>query len=148
MSYFEKHNPAIEGSTESPNLTIIQKKYVEVLTILDRVANTVGLRRGVFWSEAPNGFSRMLEAIKNDGKNIDTMKPEEVEEYEKQYRYERISGQRLGNSALILQYLVHLAHEDKEVKKMADEFITEAKVIASKVTSEYVRGEKAHGNTK
>jgi thermostable 8-oxoguanine DNA glycosylase len=137
MSYYEKSNQGLEGSTESPNLTVSQKKYSEILTILDKIANQVGLRRGIFWVEAPNGLERMMDAIKVDRKNIDTMNKGELEDYEKKYRYERITGQRLGNSALILQYILHMAHEDPEIQKIAKEFIAEAKMIASKTSSEY-----------
>jgi len=132
----------MEGSTESPNLTISQKKYTEILTILDKIANQVGLRRGVFWVEAPNGLERMMQAIKEDNMNIDMLKADQIQHYEKKYRYERISGQRLGNSALILQYILHMAHEDADIQKIAKEFINEAKMIASKTSSDYFEKKK------
>jgi hypothetical protein len=132
----DKHCPAIDGSVDSPNMTKNQRVYVEVLSILTKTAMQVAMRKGQFYVEQPDGLNRMLSQINKDKKSFDKLTAEERVQYASQYRYDKITDQRLGNAGIILQQLICDALADKEIQKMRNDFLQEVKLIASKIVSE------------
>lgn len=129
-----------DGKIESPNLTKTQKNYAEILSQFAKLANYVAMRNACFWVERPDGYNSMIAAVQKDGKNWDTMRKEEQEKYEKKYRYEKISSQRLGGAQIILQHMIYEAHQDEEVKKLWKALLDEVKILASKESSDYLEG--------
>jgi len=129
-----------DGRIESPNLTKTQKNYAEILSQFAKLANYVAMRNTSFWVERPDGYNSMIAAIQKDSKNWDTMKKEEREKYERKYRYEKISSQRLGGAQILLQHMIYEAHQDEEIKKLWKSLLDESKMIASKEASDYLEG--------
>lgn len=135
--FYERYSSTIEGSIESPNLTLGQKKYIDFLTALNKAANIIALRNGTFMVEQPDGYQKMMDQIKKDGKNYDKLTAKEIERYEKEFRYQKVSNQKLGNGGVILQHLLIESHHDKVVATLLKEFIDDCKSIANKTTTEY-----------
>lgn len=137
MSY-DRSSSSDDGTLGSPNLTKNQFKYAEILSEVTNIAVFISLRSSKFRVEAPDGMKRMLEAIKADAKNYDTLTPDEKEQYENKHLYENHSAQRLGNQSALLQQMLHEVHQDKEVQTILKECINDVKCNASKEATKYI----------
>lgn len=137
---YDTDSPANDGKIESTNLSKSQKMYAEVLSQFARIAKYVEMRNVSFWVEKPDGYRKMLDAIEKDGKVYDQMTQAEQEKYERQYRYEKITAQRLGGSQVILQHMIMEAHQDETIKKIWKDMLEEIKMISSKEASDYMDG--------
>lgn len=137
---YDKDCSVLDGKIESVNLTRSQKNYAEILSQLGKIAKYVEMRSISMWVEKPNGYKEMLNALEKDGKAYDNLTPSERAEYDKKYRYEKITGQRIGGAQIFLQHMIMEAHQDKEVKKVWDDMLNEIKLIASKEATEYTDG--------
>jgi len=136
MSY-ESNCQARDGTLESPNLTTAQKNYMEIITQFARLANNVALRHGKFKVEAPDGYEKMIQKVKEDGKDYDQLTNEEKEFYENKYRFEKVASQRIGGGSIILQHLIYEAHRDPEIQRLFKSYIEDVKYIAAQESSKY-----------
>lgn len=137
---YDKDSPVNDGKIESTNLTQAQKNYAEVLSHIGRVAKYVEMRNVCFWVEKPNGYREMLNALEKEGKSYDNLTPVEQEKYEKKYRYEKITSQRIGGSQVFLQNMLYEAHQDEAIKKIWKTLLDEIKMLASKEATDYFDG--------
>lgn len=141
---YDKDCSVTDGKIESSNFTKTQKNYAEILSQLARLAKYVEMRNVSFWVEKPNGYNEMMNALSKDGKAYDTLTQTEREQYEKKYRYEKVTSQRLGGSQVLLQHMLCEAHNDPEIQKLWKELLGEVKVIASKEATDYQDGRDDH----
>lgn len=137
---YDQDSPANDGKIESTNFTKSQKMYTEILSHLARLAKYIEMRNVSFWVEKPDGYRKMLDEIGKDGKVYDQLTSKEIETYEKKFRYEKITAQRLGGSQVFLQHMILEAHQDESIKKLWKDMLEEIKEIASKETADYMEG--------
>lgn len=135
MSY-DDARIAPDGTIGSPNLTLKQKKLVEILTQILRVASFVSNRTANLSVEKPDGHKKMMEQLAKDGKVYDKLTPEELDHYNK-LRYEILTSERLGSHQAIVAHLLNIAYQDPDLKKIVDDFMNEIDTIASKETTSY-----------
>lgn len=139
---YDKTCMSDDGTLESPNFTENEFKYAEVLSEITNIAVFISLRSSKFRVETPDGMNKMMMAIKNDGKNYDTLTPDEKTKYENEHLYENHASQRLGNQSALLQQMLHEAHQDKEIRQIMDDCLTDIKYNASKATTRYIDNKK------
>jgi hypothetical protein len=137
---YDKTCLADDGTISSPNLTKNQFKYAEILSEITNIAVFISLRSAKFRVETPDGMKKMLNAIRKDEKNYDTLSAEEKEMYEDTHLYETHSSQRLGNQSSLLQQMLHEAHQDKEIQQIFNDCIADIKYNASREATRYIDG--------
>jgi len=116
--------PVLSGDFDSPELTEAQQKLLDILKGVGKLSLIASKSRAVFSTEKPEGLQRFLRQVQQKADEGNPLGREEIEELEKQVRYEE-QEEELGNKTEFLRVLLGNLHADKTFQEILKAVVEE-----------------------
>jgi hypothetical protein len=123
--------PTLSGDFDSTELTENQQRVLDILKGLGKVSLIASKSRAVYTIEKPEGLQTFLRKVQE---KVDEGKPygrEEVEELEKEVRYET-QEEEIGNQSQFLRVLLGNLTNDQNFQKYLGELVREQMDLSHK----------------